>query len=144
MIEDICGDLTSWSREWSCHGMPGYQIVPPDGSPIVTIPEHAETQPVPVYRTPSGKTGRVTIAWPNPRVIYGHDGSMFTEVVLPCQTGWGITYHCTPRRRSRFARFLSNYSEGIASGFPFWPVVVFSWRAARGRYVTSNGKVKKL
>jgi hypothetical protein len=106
-------------------------------------------QPVPSYKTPRGAvrqvTGRYADTWPHPRSLIltagGHvradDGvlyegdAVFVEQPMPWESnGWGLSYGVGWRSRTPIGVFIAQYAEGIHSGFPWWPVVVFSTRAA--------------
>lgn len=88
--------------------------------------------PMPVFKQPDGSidtiTGEAAADWPNPKMIM-INGHYFIE--QPLHGTWGATYHHGPSgRRTPLGEFIRQYSEGIASGFPRWPVVVFALRAA--------------
>lgn len=92
--------------------------------------------PLPAYLDSRGRvrtiTGRAAETWPYLRVITHADGAEFVEWPLPSESGWGLTFHVV-RRRSWWnvpGRFVDHYVEGRASGFPWWPVVVYSTRWA--------------
>lgn len=115
------------------------RVLVPDPDPAVPGPEceqylrHGlpERLPMPVYRRPRGGfrpiVGHAAETWPYPRVL-DVDGSVFVE--MPWGDDWGITFHTRTRPLTPLGEFISQYAEGTASGFPWWPVVVFSARVA--------------
>lgn len=92
--------------------------------------------PLPVYRDPRGRIrsipGLAAETWPYPRVVE-IDGIEFVEWPLPADTDWGLTFHGPWQPRTWIGYFVSQYVEGMASGFPWWPVVVFSARSTAAR-----------
>lgn len=111
-----------------------HRFVPPEGAPIVEIPADTPTCAVPQYQAVDGTvrkvSGRLAEAWPHPRELYGHDGSLFVEVVLG-DPWWVSSDAVIPRwPRTPIGTFLQQYRAGRRSGFPLAAVLVYSLRAS--------------
>lgn len=101
------------------------------GIPVAHLPTEEHRNPLPQYRTPSGRIAKIAGAaadsWPHPREFQSEDGALFVERPMPHESGWGITFH-TSWKKTWLGHFLAHYVEGRASGFPFWPSIHFSAR----------------
>ena len=79
------------------------------------------------YSKRGGKLGRITDrwGWPNPVALCTEEGKVYHEEVL--SEGWIPLGYC-PEPDTRLGWFLYHYRHGRMMRYPWWDVVVFSWR----------------
>jgi hypothetical protein len=94
-----------------------------------------DRDPMPVFKSVGGRTreisGRAAEEWHHPRTL-NIGGTRFEETP-PLGNGWHITrhyMHAVWAPRNPLMIFAHQYIEGRSSGFPFWPTVAYSVRAA--------------